>query len=180
MIGAWLLAWVATQGIFMSEVLRLLPWNVNTSYAIATIWVFIVTITAIIILPSYRKKSLPKSKLLWLYAIPLILLIFLPQHYALALNIWVYIPMIIITVFWQDYLTFGILQPALSKRLSLNGAAILTAVIFVLGHAIFFLNNVYDPQFILIALAGFTYAFSSRYAGNIYIANIIHISFYLI
>lgn len=179
-IAMWFLAWVATQGIFMSEIPRRLPWDINMSYTVATIWVFIVAITCFIMTPSYRKMSLPKSKLIWLYIAPVALLFLLPQHYTLALNVWVYIPMIVITVFWQDYLTFGVLQSALSKRLSPNRAAALTAVVFALGHLVFFLNNLIDPQMILIVLAGFVFAFSRRYTGSIYIANIIHTVFYLI
>lgn len=179
-VAIWFLAWVATQGIFMSEMLSRLPWDINASYAVATIWVSIVVITCFITMPAYTKMSLPKSKLIWLYIVPVALLFFLPQHYALALNVWVYIPMIIITVFWQDYLTFGVLQSALSKRLSPNRAAALTAVAFVLGHLVFFLNNLVDPQMIPVVIAGFVFAFSRRYTGSIYIANIVHTVFYLI
>ncbi|RZK66032.1 MAG: CPBP family intramembrane metalloprotease [Pedobacter sp.] len=179
-ITAWLAVWVATQGLFMSEVLAILPWNVNITYVIATIWVLAVTSVALTVLPKYRKISLPKSKLIWLYIIPAIALLFLPLHYALALDIRVYISMIAITVFWQDYLTFGILQPALAKRLSSNQAALTTAIVFISGHVLFSLNNVLDPQLLLVTVAGLVFAFSTKRTGNIYIANIFHIIFYLI
>ena len=178
-IAAWLVIWLVTQGLFMSDVLRNLPWDVNISYIVATVWVLTVTITALSALPKYKKISLPKSKLLWLYTVPLMALILLPLHYSLALDIRVYIPMIIITVFWQDYLTFGILQPALAKRLSPNQAAIITAAVFVFGHVIFSFKNILDPQLLLVTAAGFIFAFATRRTGNIYIANIIHTIFYL-
>ena len=176
----WLTAWTATQGIFISEVLVRSPWDINISYVVAIIWVLIATIAAFILFPSRTRNVLPKSKLLWLYAIPVLLLALLPGHYSLSLNIWAYIPMILVTVFWQDYLTFGILQSTLAERLSLNGAAVLTAIIFSLGHVLFSMNNILDPQLLLITFAGFVFAFSRRYTGNIYIANIIHITIYLI
>lgn len=179
-IAAWLAVWVMTQGLFMSDILTTLPFDVNISYIVATIWVLVIASVALIVLPKYKKKSLPKSKLLWLYIVPSIALVFLPLHYALALDVRVYIPMIIITVFWQDYLTFGILQPALAKRISPNLAAILTVIMFVLGHIIFSLNNVLDPQLLLVAVAGIIFALSTNRTGNIYIANIIHTIFYLI
>lgn len=88
--------------------------------------------------------------------------------------------MISITVFWQDYLTFGIFQTFLAERISQNTAACLVAVVFLAGHAVFFLGDLTNPQFIIIALAGFIFAFSRRYTGNIYIANLIHTIVYLV
>lgn len=180
MIVMWFFVWVVTQGLFMSEILTRLSWGVNTSYVIATIWVFILLAGCLIAIPTYRKESLPKSRLLWLYSIPAVLLFLLPQHYGLTLNLWIYMFMILVTVFWQDYLTFGVLQPAISKRISPNKAAALTAIVFILGHIVFFLDNIFEPQMLPIVLAGFVFAFSRRYFGNIYVANIIHTIFYLI
>lgn len=179
-VSLWLIVWVFTQGIFMSEILLNSPLDINISYLLATVWVLVVLILCVALLPVFRKDSLPKSKLLWLYFIPFALLLYLPWHYALTLNIWVYIPMIVITVFWQDYLTFGVLQSFLAKQSNRNIAATITGVVFLLGHAVFFLNDLSNPQFVLIGIAGFVFAFSRRYAGNIYIANIIHTLVYLI
>lgn len=177
---SWFAIWVLTQGLFISEVLKNLPWNVDISYMIATIWVLAVTAAVLVVLPKYRKTSLPRSKLLWLYIVPITALIFLPLHYALSLDIKVYIPMILITVFWQDYVTFGILQPMLGERLSPNRAAIMTSIVFTFGHVLFSLNNILDPQLLLVAIAGFVFAFSTKRTDNIYIANIIHMIVYLV
>ena len=177
---AWFAAWVFTQGIFISDILQSAPLNPNISYTLATIWVLMVLILCVALLPTYRKKSLPKSKLLWLYLLPAILLVALPSHYALALNIWVYIPMIVITVFWQSYLTFGMLQPYLSKKLAPGTAAVITALVFLAGHIVFFLNDLLSPQFLVIGLAAFIFAFSRKYTGNIYISNVIHMISYLV
>ena len=179
-ISLWFSAWTVTQGIFMSEILFKLPIDVNISYLITTILILVITIISLYIYPRHRKEALPKSKLLWLYTIPAVLLIALPSHYNMMLNIMVYIPMIIISVFWQDYLTFGMLQTFLNERVSQNKSAIIVAVVFLSGHLIFYLNDPTNPQFILIALAGFVFAFSRRYTKSIYIANIIHTIVYLI
>ena len=179
-VSLWFIVWVFTQGIFMSEILLNSPLDINISYLLATVWVLVVLILCVALLPVFRKDSLPKSKLLWLYFIPFALLLYLPWHYSLTLNIWVHIPMIVITVFWQDYLTFGVLQSFLAKQSNRNIAATITGVVFLLGHAVFFLNDLSNPQFVLIGIAGFVFAFSRRYAGNIYIANIIHTLVYLI
>ena len=176
----WLAVWSGTQGIFMSDILLKLPGELNLKYAIATLWVAVIAIASLIILPSYRKKVLTKSYLLLLYVIPAILLAMLPQHYSLTLYCPIFVFMIIITVFWQDYVTFGLLQTYLAKRASPSVAAMITTALFLLGHIIFFLNDLADPQFALIALAGVAFAFSRRYTGTIYIANILHLCFYLI
>ncbi len=179
-IALWFVAWGATQGIFMNEHPQQLPVDINISALAATAWVLIVTAAALWLLPSYRRASLPRSKLLWLYLIPAILLIALPWHYSLLLNVWVFIPMIVITVFWQDYLTFGLLQTHLAKKTSPTRAAIITAIVFLLGHLVFFLDDMINPQFLLIGLAGFLFAFSRRWTGGVYIANVIHLVFYLL
>lgn len=131
-------------------------------------------------MPSYRKKVLPKSVLLWLYTIPATLLLMLPGHYHLALYFPVYIFMILVMVFWQDYVTFGLLQSHLETKVSANIAAIMTAFLFLLGHMVFPIDHLADPQFAIIASAGFLFSFSRRYIGNIYIANVLHFCTYLI
>lgn len=176
----WLVVWSGTQGIFMSDILLRLPGELNLKYLIATIWVLAIVIIALIVMPSYRKKMLPKSNLLWLYVLPAILLFMLPAHYSLTLNFPVFVFMILVTVFWQEYVTFGLLQTYLAMRMSANIAAIATALLFLFGHAIFFLNDLGNPQIALISLAGFVFAFSRRYTGSIYVANVLHLCFYLI
>jgi hypothetical protein len=176
----WLVVWSGTQGIFMSDVLLKLPGELNLKYVIATLWIALIAIISLIILPWYRKKIFPKSYLLWLYIIPAILLLILPQHYTLTLYYPVFVFMIIITVFWQDYVTFGLLQTYLATRVSPNVAAMITTALFLLGHVIFFLHDLADPQFVLIALAGGAFAFSRRYTGTIYVAHVLHLCFYLI
>lgn len=175
----WLAVWSSTQGIFMSDILLKLPGELNLKYVIVTLWVAVLAIASLIILPSYRKKTLPKSYLLWLYIIPAILLLILPQHYTLTLYYPVFVFMIIVTVFWQDYVTFGLLQTYLATRVSPNVAAMMTTALFLLGHVIFFLHDLADPQFVLIALAGGAFASSRRYTGTIYVANVLHLCFYL-
>lgn len=177
--AAWLLVWVFTQGIFMSDILTHLPGDLNANYTTATAWILAVALVCFVVMSSYRKRILTRSKLLWLYAIPATLLVFLPSHYSLTLSLLVYVFMILVTVFWQDYLTFGLLQSHLATKVSENAAAIITAFLFILGHIVFFLNDPFDPQLVLIAVAGFIFAFSRRFTGTVYIANVIHLSFYL-
>ena len=100
--AAWLLVWVFTQGIFMSDILTHLPGDLNANYTTATAWVLAVALVCFVVMSSYRKRILTRSKLLWLYAIPATLLVFLPSHYSLTLSLLVYVFMILVTVFWQD------------------------------------------------------------------------------
>jgi Type II CAAX prenyl endopeptidase Rce1-like len=176
----WFTIWVITQGLFISGILTQLPGELNLKNAIATSWVLLITIICLYAMPVYRKNLLPKSKLVWLYLIPLGLLLLLPAHYQLVLNLPVYIFMILVTVFWQDYLTFGLFQTYLEKRLHLNTAAILTALLFLVGHVVFYINDLFNIQFVIIAIAGFLFSFSRRYFKNIYIANILHLCFLLL
>lgn len=179
-VAAWGLVWVCTQGIFLAELPLKLPGGVNVVTLVATAWVLVVTIVCLVALPAYRRESLPRSKWLWLYVLPAVLLAFLPQHYVFAPDVWVFMIMIIVTVFWQDYLTFGVLQPFLSRRMSPTWAVVVTTIVFFAGHVVFSPGDIADPQMLLIASAGLVFALSRRFTGAVYLANVIHLSFYLL
>lgn len=180
---AWLVAWSVTQGIFMSEFLTRFGSDINRVYLLATIYILTVSIASIVVFKSLSKKVLPKSKLLFLYLIPLLLLVAVPFRYSLGLRVEVYIPMILITCFWQGFLTFGIFQSFLSKKVRQLYVYLLTAAVFTFGHLIFFLSeisfaNIY--QWLFIFLTGLIFAYITGRSRNIYIANVLHISFYFI
>lgn len=78
--------------------------------------------------------------------------------------------------FTQDFLTFGILQTLLEKLSNKKTAAILTVIMFFVGHTGFFPLNV----FIIFYIVGFVLFGYLRYKyGNIYLLNVLHISFNL-
>lgn len=56
-----------------------------------------------------------------------------------------------VSVFWQDYLTFGLLQIYLGERMSAWVTVPLVAVVFYLGHAIL-LPDRFAPPNLLPAL----------------------------
>lgn len=167
----------------MSEFLTRFGSDINRVYLLATIYILTISIASIFIFKSLSKKVLPKSKLLLLYLVPLLLLVTVPFRYSLGLRVEVYIPMILVTCFWQDFLTFGIFQSFLSKKVRPLYVYLLTATVFAFGHLIFFLSevafaNIY--QWLFIFLTGLIFAYTTGRSRNIYIANVLHISFYFL
>lgn len=181
---SWLLVWSLTHGFFMNDQLMgLLPGNSNQKYLVASTYISGIILISMFILPEIRKKNLPKSKLIYLYLIPLLLIIALPFHYSLALNPLVYITMITISCFWQDYLTFGIYQTKLIHKYNKLTVVPIVAIFFFMGHFVFYLDSLSEQTlfgWIMIAVAGLVLAAARYKSGNIYISNVIHLSFLLL
>lgn len=180
----WLLVWSLTHGFFMNDnLMSLLPGDFDQKYITASLYILIIIIGSFFILPKIRRKNLPKSKLIYLYLIPLSLIAALPFHYSLTLNPAVYILMILISCFWQDYLTFGIYQTELSKRLRPLATILTVATVFFLGHFIFYLDILNQQSIFswsIIAIAGLALATIRYKTNNVYTSNVIHLSFLLL
>lgn len=100
-----------------------------------------VTLLAIVITLIITRKQIPDllgfDRLgLRLYLIPIVLAILVPLHYHGDLNPFVYVAWMTISVFWQQYLTFGLLQARLTQLIPTRWAITLTVILFYLGHAI--------------------------------------------
>lgn len=180
----WLLVWSLTHGFFMNDnLMNLLPGDLNQKYVSASLYIFIIILSSFFIFPKIRKKNLPKSKLIYLYLIPLSLIAALPFHYSLTLNPAVYVLMILISCFWQDYLTFGIYQTELSKKLKPLATVVTVATVFFLGHFIFYLDILNQQSifsWLMIAIAGLALATIRYKTNNVYTSNVIHLSFLLL
>lgn len=120
----------------------------------------------------------------WL--LPLVLAIAVPLAYHLELPPYVYVVWMAVSVFWQQYLTYGLLQPYLVQRLGVMPGSILTIVMFYLGHAIVLpqqflpisLNGALMTAFIFII--GINFAWLRQIKGHIASNLIVHWAFYFI
>lgn len=162
---------------------RIIPGDSYSRTITATVFVAFVLAISLIIFKKYNKKFLVRSKQLYLYLIPLILAVILPLHYHLTSPWYMYVFMIVVTVFWQDYLTFGIFQTYIQSKVKTLLAVILVGSLFTLGHFIFFVSSFSPesiPLWIALLCTGILFAWLRKRFGNIYTINVLHMSFLLL
>ncbi|MGC0274633.1 type II CAAX prenyl endopeptidase Rce1 family protein [Pseudactinotalea sp. Z1739] len=86
-------------------------------------------------------------------------------------------------MFWQDYLTFGLLQSYLAERLPTWGTITMVAVMFWLGHALL-LPDTFGPANPLAALAmlamGALFALLRARLGTLHLLLALHLAFYFV
>ncbi len=115
------------------------------------------------------------------YAIPLIAGIALPFHYGLEYPVALYMFWMTVSVFWQDYLTFGLLQKYLAERIPTWAVLVASAVIFWAGHAVL-LPDKFAPVHLLPSLAilalGFVLASLRVRLGTLHLILALHLAFY--
>lgn len=167
----------------MSEsLMKIIPLETNVSILLATSYVAVILAISLVVFKKYNKKFLARTNLLYLYILPLILVGLLPFHYHLALPLSIYIFMIVVTVFWQDYLTFGIVQTYVQTTLTPTLSLFIVALLFTLGHFTFLISSfssAYIPGLIALFCVSALFAWFRKHFGNIYIINVLHLSFLL-
>lgn len=111
------------------------------------------------------------------------LAIVLPFHYELILPVFLYMVWMTVSVFWQDYLTFGLLQSYLGERYPAWGVIVASAVIFWLGHALFIPDR-FAPTNVLPSVAilalGFILASLRAWLRSLHLLLAVHLSFYFV
>ncbi len=115
--------------------------------------VLALVLTVIVVLTHPRNRTLFAANWsAWLYLVPLLAGITLPFHYWLDLPVATYMFWITVSVFWQDYLTFGLLQMYLGERLRPWAVLVASGLIFWTGHALF-LPEKFGPVHLIPSLA---------------------------
>ena len=184
----WWFFWLGTQALLMVDVpflsSLLISSNPQSNFIFLTLWIIIVNVIALVVWHwRERDYSFLKIKDKWDilgYIVPLLLIIALLATKSTAFNvpIWIYIIAMIITNFCQELLTTGYMQTGLTKTLGPIAAAIVTCVMFYLGH--FMIANTFSLMG-GIMVAGFVLFSWLRYArGNIYLANVVHLTWSLV
>lgn len=89
----------------------------------------------------------------------------------------------IVSVFWQNYLTFGLLQRYLAERLPTWAVLGASAVIFWAGHALFLPDN-FAPVRIMPSLAilalGLLMASLRIWLATLHLLLALHLTFYFV
>ena len=184
----WWTFWLGTQALFIIDVpylsALLTSASPESNFIYLTLWIAAINVIAFGIWHWLKRDySFLKIKDKWDvlgYIVPLALIVALLATKSTAFNvpIWIYIVAMIVTNFCQELLTTGYMQTGLSKTLGPVIAAIVTVIMFYLGH--FMIADTFSLMGGVV-LAGFILFSWLRYVrGNIYLANIVHLTWALV
>ncbi|MGO3661022.1 hypothetical protein [Microbacterium gubbeenense] len=182
-VVGWFALWSLTPGLLSNGVGHLLTDDLAASVGIETLLAAVLAVMLVLTHQRFNRVLFAPSWSVWLYALPLILAIALPLHYDLVLPVFLYMVWMTVSVFWQDYLTFGLLQSYLGRRLPTWGVVASTAVIFWLGHALFIperfgLAN-WVPSLAILGL-GLALASLRSWLKTLHLILALHLSFYFL
>lgn len=181
-IGVWMGLWYLTPGLHAQGLGALVPGE-SAGILLETA-VALVVVAGIALLQRRRTAALfARDRLVWAYALPVVLAIALPFHYTLPLPVAVYMLWMTVSVFWQDYLTFGLLQSHLRDRLPTAVTIPLVAVVFYLGHAVLLPESFAPPHVLpalgILAMGAVCAALRAR-ARTLHLLLALHLGFYLL
>ncbi|MFE4469042.1 hypothetical protein ACFRFH_09495 [Leifsonia sp. NPDC056824] len=178
----WLGGWYLTPGLG-NGVGQLFTDDLAVSVLIETMLALVLAVILVLTHRRYNRVLFARSGTVYLYALPLITSVALPFHYSLMLPVVLYMLWMTVSVFWQDYLTFGLLQSYLGERLPAWGVIVVSAVMFWLGHALFIPER-FAPTNVLPSLAilalGFTMASLRVWLRSIHLILALHLTFYFV
>ncbi len=188
LILLWWLFWLGTQALFIVNVPflsdSLATQNPQNNFIALTVWIVIINLIALAIYHKFQRDySFLKIKDKWdilAYAIPLGLIVALLATKGTAFNVSmpIYIVAIVITNFCQELLTTGFLQTGLSKKIGSVLAAIVTCVVFYLGH--FMVAETFTLMGGVMVIGFILFSWLRYKRGNIYLVNVLHLSWSLV
>ena len=182
-VVAWFALWYLTPGLHTYGVGALFTDDMAAAVLIETVLAAVLAVVLVLTHRRYNRILFARSWSVWLYVLPVVLAITLPFHYELILPVFLYMVWMTVSVFWQDYLTFGLLQSYLGERLPIWGVIVASAVIFWLGHALFipdsFAPTNWLPSLAILVL-GLLLAVLRAWQKSLHLILALHLSFYFI
>jgi hypothetical protein len=181
--GAWFALWFLTPGLLSNGIGHLFTKDPGTSILIETVIALVIAVTLVVFHRPYNRVLFERSWSVWLYLLPIALAAALPFHYELDLPVLLYMVWMTVSVFWQDYLTFGLLQSYLRERLPAVGAATISAVIFWLGHVLSIPERFGPTQMlasVAILTSGLVLASLRMWLKSLHLILVLHLSVYFV
>lgn len=138
----------------------------------------------ILLMRFYRKWTKQlfeiKAKYIYgLYAILVIAVATIPLHYHMKLPVFVYMVFIPISVLWQNYITFGLLQKYLRTYVSKVLTIVIIAICFVIAHIILIPNFATTPALIILTIIlAVLFTYIREKTGTLHWLIFIHLLFY--
>lgn len=180
-IIVWFGLWFLTPGLTDSGPGQLFTESFEQAVLIESLLVAALAAVLVVTHRAYSQALFAPSRTMWLYVLPSVLAVALPLHYGGDLPVWTYMIWMTVSVFWQDYVTFGLLHCYLRERLSLRVAVVATAGIFWLGHVLliphrFGVENIVASTAILAL--GLVLAWIRASVGTLHLILALHLAFY--
>lgn len=182
-VAVWFVLWYFTPGLHDRGVGSLLTQGGSADVLVESLVALGLLGPLLLLHRRWRAELLPVSRQTLVLLVPAVLAIVLPLHYDLGLPVAVYIAWMTVSVFWQDYLTFGLLQNHLAARLPTWAVIPLVTAIFTLGH-ILLLPQRFGLQQLpaTLGILAMGLVFSSLRAGlrSLHPLLALHLSFYFV
>lgn len=179
----WFVLFYLTPGLTSTGIGRLFVDDPATSVFIETLVVTVPAIGVVLLHPHYNRMLFAHSPWLLVYILPAVLAIALPFHYGLEYPVGLYMLWMTVSVFWQDYLTFGLLQSYLRERLPTAATVIIVGALFYSVHALT-LPDKFAPTQLLPSLAilvlGLLLAVLRAKLKTMHVIIALHLSFYFL
>lgn len=179
----WLALWYLTPGLLSDGVGSWFSDDLDVAVLIECAVAVVVAALLLLTHRRYGRVLFARSRLTWFYALPVVLTVALPFHYELAAPVGVYLVWMTVSVFWQNYLTFGLLQSYVGERLPTWATIAVVAGMFWLGHALF-LPDSFAPTNVLASSAmlalGTLFALLRARLGTLHLLLVLHLSFYFV
>lgn len=182
----WLALWGLTPGLRSDGLGSRFADGFSTQVLIECAVALLVATALWWLRPRTTSRLFDRSRLRWLYLLPVALAVLLPFHYTMAAPVGVYLVWMTVSVLWQNYLTFGLLQSFLRERLPAGVTIVLVALMFWLGHVVFLPGNFAPthPSGVLAGLAilamGLSFAWLRARTGTMHLLLSIHLAFYFV
>lgn len=182
-VAVWFGLWYLTPGLHSNGVGSFVTDEPALSTLIETLAALVVAVVLVLTHRRYNAELFARSWTLWLYALPLVAAVALPFHYGLGLPLGLYMFWMTVSVFWQDYFTFGLLQRYLAERLPTWFVVVASGVIFWAGHTLL-LPDTFAPAHVLPSLAilalGLVLAALRTWLKTVHCILAPHLTFYLV
>ena len=180
--AAWLALWWLTPGLHERGAGSLVTDDDATCVLVESAVALVVIAALAVAHQGVTRSLLAPSRACWAYVLPAALAVALPFHYGLGLPVGVYVAWMAVSVLWQQYLTFGLLQHHVGRRLSTPWTIVVVAVIFWAGHA-WVLPDRFGPDQPVAALGivalGAALATIRARLGTLHVPLALHLAFYL-
>lgn len=137
----------------------------------------------------FNRTLFKAQKTRWLYLLPVVALLAIPLRVGgidgdiFGNPAWLYVLMMTASVAMQQYLTFGLLQSYLGKKLPMPLTIMLTTLVFYLGHALFIADKfapIYPLNALFIVVLGVIFASIRAKSGTLHANIALHLGFYFV
>lgn len=182
-VVVWFGLWYLTPGLLSDGVGTWFTDDPATAILYESLLALVLVLGIIALHRRETRELFARDRTVWLYALPLLSGVVLPFHYGLELPVGLYMVWVTVSVIWQDYLTFGLLQKYLARSLPPWAVLIASAVIFWAGHALL-LPDKFAPVHLVPSLAilalGLLLAGLRVRLGTLHLILALHLGFYFV